>query len=125
MNTTRATLILSSLVQGVDPTSGEELTPNSVLQSADVLRALLAGVTALKEQAGREARKRNRPANVGRPWTAHDESRLIEAFQTGETLSAIAEAVGRTLRAVEARLERLGLITPEQRSGEEPFIRSK
>ena len=50
MKTTRATSILSSLVEGIDPKSGDELAPNSVLQDAEVLRALLAGIAALKEQ---------------------------------------------------------------------------
>ena len=122
MKTTRATSILSSLVQGIDPKSGEELAASSVLQDADVLRALLAGIAALKEQAAREARRRGRPANVGNAWTAEEEQRLTGRFQAGETISGLAESLGRTTRAVEARLQRLGLITGEQRGAGAPFI---
>jgi len=122
MKTTRATSILSSLVQGVDPKTGEELAANSVLQDADVLRALLEGISALREQGAREARKRGRPANVGNAWTAEEEQRLTGGFHAGETISGLAASLGRTTRAIEARLERLGLITHEQRGAGAPFI---
>jgi hypothetical protein len=114
MNTKRASQILSSLVQGIDPISGADLAPNSVLQDADVLRALLAGVAALKEQTDRTARKMNRPANVGNPWTADEERQLTDAFHAGQTIDGIGSALGRTARAIEARLERLGLISGEK-----------
>jgi DNA-binding NarL/FixJ family response regulator len=125
MKTTRATSILSSLVQGIDPKSGEELAANSVLQDAEVLRALLAGIAALKEQAARETRRRGRPANVGNAWTTEEEQRLTGGFHAGETITALAEALGRTTRAVEARLERLGLIAQEQRGAGAPLIQKE
>ena len=125
MKTTRATSILSSLVEGIDPKSGEELAPSTVLQDAEVLRALLAGIAALKEQAAREARRRGRPVSVGNAWTAEEEQRLTGGFHAGETISGLAESLGRTTRAVEARLERLGLITREQRGTGESFVHRK
>ena len=47
MQEIRARQILQSLVQGIDPFSGEELPEGTVLQEAEVMRALLAGVAAL------------------------------------------------------------------------------
>jgi hypothetical protein len=44
MKESRARQILQALVQGVDPLTGEELPTGTILQHADVLRALLAGV---------------------------------------------------------------------------------
>ena len=41
MKEQRARHILQALVQGIDPLTGEELAPGTVLQQADVLRALL------------------------------------------------------------------------------------
>jgi hypothetical protein len=115
MEEQRARRILQALVQGVDPATGEELTAGTVLQQAEVLRALLAAVTALEQNAARAQRRAQLPDNVGRAWTADEERTLVMAFQAGEPLSAIASKHARTLRAIEARLERLGLITPEQR----------
>lgn len=56
------------------------------------------------------------PDNVGRAWTTEEESRLVAAFKKGDSPVALAHEHGRTLRAVEARLEKLGLITAEQRT---------
>jgi hypothetical protein len=41
MQQTRARQILQSLIQGIDPITSEELPRETVLQHADVLRALL------------------------------------------------------------------------------------
>ncbi|MHB8812477.1 MAG: hypothetical protein ACYDAE_04350 [Steroidobacteraceae bacterium] len=116
MTQTRARQILQSLIQGIDPVTSEELPRETVLQHSDVLRALLAGLTALEQTAARAQRRSQLPDNVGRAWTTDEESRLVAAFKGGESPIAIAHQHGRTLRAIEARLERLGLITAEQRT---------
>ena len=116
MQQTRARQILQSLIQGIDPITGGELPRETVLQHAEVLRALLAGLSALEQTAARAQRRAQLPGNVGRAWTTEEESRLVAAFKSGEAASAIARKHGRTLRAIEARLEKLGLITAEQRT---------
>ena len=116
MQQTRARQILQSLIQGIDPVTGAELPRETVLQHADVLRALLAGLSALEETSARAQRRAQLPDNVGRAWTTDEESRLVTAFKSGESAPAIAHKHGRTLRAIEARLEKLGLITAEQRT---------
>jgi hypothetical protein len=121
MQEQRARQILQSLVQGVDPFDGEELPPGTVLQQADVLRALLAGVAAMDQLAARASRRSQLPQNIGRTWSDQEQSSLIDAFQAGEALEEIAERHGRTLRAIEARLEKLGLITAEQRTTQDRF----
>ena len=121
MQTKQATLILQALIQGLDPQTGEELPAKGVLQNAQTLRALLVAVAALEEQAARDARRATLPANVGRPWTPDEERQLVTAFQSGDALSDIGERLGRTLRGIESRLERLGLITAEQRVTREGF----
>src|SRR5215475_448854 len=122
MKESRARQILQALVQGVDPLTGEELPPGTVLQQADVLRALLAGVAALEQMAARAQRRAQLPGNVGRAWTPDEEQALMAEFQRGETIAAMAALHARTLRAIEARLERLGLLTPDQRSTQNTFI---
>ncbi|MGH8295573.1 MAG: hypothetical protein ACRETZ_08765 [Steroidobacteraceae bacterium] len=116
MTQTRARQILQSLIQGLDPVTGEELPHETVLQHADVLRALLAGLSALEQTAARTQRRAQLPDNVGQAWTTQEESRLIAAFKSGDSPVVIARQHGRTLRAIEARLEKLGLITAEQRT---------
>src|ERR1700748_3505 len=109
MQEQRARKILQALVQGVDPTTGAELEPGTVLQRADVLRALLAGVAALDQISARAQRRAQLPENVGLPWSADEERTLVAEFQSGDSLPDIAAKHGRTLRAIEARLERLGV----------------
>ena len=116
MQQTRARQILQSLIQGLDPVTGDELPRETVLQHADVLRALLAGLSALEQTAARALRRAQLPDNVGRAWTTEEESRLVAAFKKGESAVALAHEHGRTLRAIEARLEKLGLITAAQRT---------
>lgn len=116
MTQTRARQILQSLIKGMDPVTGEELPRETVLQHADVLRALLAGLCALEQTAARAQRRAQLPDNVGQAWTTEEESRLLAAFKAGDSPVAIAHKHDRTLRAIEARLEKLGLITAEQRT---------
>lgn len=119
----RALHILQALIQGVDPVTGQELPPGTVMQNADVLRALLAGAGALEQTAAREQRRAALPDNVGRAWSDEEEATLVAAFKSGDALPDIAARHGRTLRAIEARLERLSLLTAEQRSTDPSFIR--
>jgi hypothetical protein len=116
MQQSRARQILQSLIEGIDPVTGEELSRETVLQQADVLRALLAGLSALQQTSARALRRAQLPDNVGRAWTTEEENRLVAAFKKGDSPVAIAHQHGRTLRAIEARLEKLGLITAEQRT---------
>ena len=120
----RARKVLQALVQGVDPATGEELTTPGVLQQADVLRALLAGIAALDQVTARAHRRSQLPENVGVQWTAEEERLLITAFQGGDPLAEIAVKHGRTLRAIEARLERLGLLEAQQRTTNNSFTGS-
>ena len=121
MQEQRARQILTALVQGVDPFNGEELPAGTVLQQADVLRALLVGVAALEQGVARATRRAQLPKNIGRAWSADEQSSLIDAVQAGEPLAEVAVKHGRTLRAIEARLEKLGLIAPEERTTRDRF----
>ncbi|HZO21913.1 MAG TPA: hypothetical protein VFB37_05360 [Steroidobacteraceae bacterium] len=124
MQEQRARKILQALVQGLDPVTGEELPSGTLLQQADVLRALLVGVAALDQVAARAQRRSQLPENVGRAWTPEEEQSLIVAFESGEALAEVAARHHRTLRAIEARLERLGLLAAEQRITNNSFTGS-
>ncbi len=116
MPNTDARLVLKTLIEGREPGSGEPLPSDCVIHRANVLRALLAGLSAIEQAAAREHRRAQLPDNVGQTWTTEEESRLVARFKSGDSAMAIARQHGRTLRAIEARLERLGLITAEQRT---------
>ena len=107
--------ILQILVQGLDPFTGARLNPDSVRRHTEVVEALLAGISALDAQAARTRRRAQLPQNLGRPWSEEEEQRLGDAFRAGQGLPSIAAEHRRTLAAIEARLERMGLLTPEQR----------
>lgn len=122
MNNKRVVHILDALIQGVDPVTGEELLPGTPLQNADVLRALLAGKVAVESLADRETRRKMLPDNVGRAWSDEEEATLVATFKSGDPVADIAARHGRTVRAIEARLVRLGLLTVEQRTTGDSFI---
>ncbi len=114
--------ILQALVQGFDPVTGAELPADTVVQHAEVIRALLAAIAALEADALRTRRRAQLPGNVGRPWSSEEEERLSAAFRAGEALPAIAARHRRTVAAIEARLERLGLLAPEQRTTRNRYV---
>ncbi len=121
MHEQRARQILQCLVQGVDPFDGTELPSGTILQRAEVLRALLAGVSALEAGAARATRRAQLPRNVGRAWSAEEQNALITSYQSGENLAEVAARHGRTLRGIEARLEKLGLMAPAERATHDRF----
>jgi hypothetical protein len=116
MQNSKARTVLLSLIQGRNPVSGEALPSDCVVHQSDVIRALLLGLSAIDLTAARAQRRAQLPDNVGQAWTTDEESKLLAAFKSGESPAAIAQRHGRTLRAIEARLERMGLITAEERT---------
>lgn len=115
MNHEEAMRILKALVEGHDPISNRALPADSVLQNASVLRALLLAHGALQANIDRQKRRGALPPRVGTTWTDEEDQKLIAAWNEKQPLEDIASSHGRTVRAIESRLERLGLITAEQR----------
>jgi hypothetical protein len=97
-----AASILRTLAEGFDPKSGEDLAEGGPLSDPDVIRALLAGARAL------DGPPRVLPEGAGRPWDKEEEDRLVEAFDAGSDVAALAEGHGRTRGAIVSRLLRLG-----------------
>ena len=112
----RAQEVVQSLIEGVDPRTKQPVSSDSVLNQPDVLRALLTAHTALETVMARDARRAQLPDNVGRPWSKDEEQQLITAFKEKMSIADIAILHSRTMRAIEAWLERLGLITAAQRT---------
>jgi len=116
MKYAEATRILKALVDGRDPTSDKPLPADSVLQNVSVVRALLLGHEALQSNADRQKRREALPPRVGTTWTHEEDQKLVAAWKKTRDLEALASSHGRTVKAIESRLERLGLITAAQRT---------
>src|SRR2546428_4350459 len=110
MNHDEAMRILMALVEGHDPVSDKPLPADSVLQNAQVMRALLMAHGALQTNVDRHKRRSALPPRVGTPWTDEEDQKLITAWKEQQAVEHIASCHGRTVRAIESRLERLGLI---------------
>ena len=112
----RAWEIVQSLIDGVDPRSKQPVSNDSVLNQPDVLRALLTANMALATVMVRDARRAQLPDNVGQPRTKDEEEQLVAGFKEAMAVADLATLHGRTMRAIEARLERLGLLKASDRT---------
>lgn len=104
--------ILTTLIAGRNPISQQQLPSESILHAPNVLRALLLAVSALEASTARARRRAALPPNVGRQWTAAEEVQLRAEVCGQEPLKAIAARHGRSVRAIELRLRKLGIGSP-------------
>ncbi len=118
----RARMIIQSFVHGLHPAQGDELPKTSIVNKIDVNRALSMGVLAIDQITARLARRTQLPESVGKTWTDDEEQRLRDELSGGEPIPLIATKHGRTIRAIEARLEKLGLLTANQRRTNNSFV---
>jgi hypothetical protein len=118
----KARHVLQALIDGVDPNSGTDLPNDTVLNRPDVIRALLASISALDAVQARAQRRAQLPAGVGKSWSDDEERQLREEFTNGDPVSVIATKHARTIRAIEARLERIGLLNSDQRTTHNSFV---
>jgi hypothetical protein len=106
--------IIDTLSQGIHPVTGEVMPEDSPYNAPPVIRALFAVSHALDETAPAAARSpRTPPANAGKPWLQEEDDQLEAAFAAGAELKQIAQQLGRTLFAIEARLAKLGKLPPK------------
>lgn len=104
--------ILTTLIAGRDPRSQQRLPTGSILNAPNVLRALLLAMSALEAASARERRRAALPPNVGRDWTAAEDKQLRDEVAGQEAIAAIAVRHGRSVRAIELRLRKLGIGCP-------------
>ncbi|MBE6935669.1 MAG: hypothetical protein E7458_04115 [Ruminococcaceae bacterium] len=110
MDITRAKEIVHTLASGVDPTTGELLPKESVLESPDVIRALYTLLEAVQtDSKAVHSMSRDGLQNAGNPWTVEEETHLKDEFQKRMKISDIAKAHGRTKGAIESRLKYMGM----------------
>ena len=111
MELQQARAILQTLAQGIHPVTGVLMDADSPYNEPTVIRALFAVAHALdgKEPAPRRAAA---APNQGKAWSAEDDAKLEAAFSAGADLKPLAEELGRTAFALEARLVKLGRLPP-------------
>ena len=106
MDINRAKEIISALAEGIDPTTGEILSDDSVYNKGDVVRALYTVLSSLDAKKS----KRSLPENAGKPWSKDEEERLKELYNSGLAKKDISKEMRRTIGSISSRLKRLGLI---------------
>lgn len=105
MDETKALELLRLLADGIDPSTGEILPADSIMQRPDIVRALGAACLALEKPA------RQGESRAGLPWSRTEDSQLLSGHDQGLTVHALAQKLGRTVGAIRARLLRFGRIT--------------
>lgn len=106
MEINRAKEILSTLAEGIDPTTGEVLPDICVCNKGEIVRAFYAVLNHLDEKKP----KKNMPVNVGMPWAKEDEDLLISLYHSDTPKRDICKTLQRTESGVAARLVHLGII---------------
>jgi len=79
-------------------------------------RRAAGGAMGGKSDAEREAviaQARQRNPQAFAPWTKEEEQQVRQRYERGETVPAIARAHSRSPRAIELRLQKLGVLPPE------------
>jgi len=114
--------IVKDLAQGVHPTTGEVLPPESPYNDPTVIRALfsildVAASSKKPRKSVEEKRRENlelgRPGNAGLPWTEEDRATAAAQFAVGKTIDELAGNLERSRGAIHAELVRQGLVSPE------------
>jgi hypothetical protein len=114
MEDTVAAQILRRLAAGeLQLVSGAETLVASGTDASDPVvdlkRALFVAVDALEQRTRVAARRQGAmPRNAGKPWTAAEDGELLQRFDSGLAVEALAAAHERTRAGIEARLVRHG-----------------
>lgn len=118
MNTKDACVILETLMDGINPITGELLPEDHVCQEPEVLRALHKALMALCSmdeaaavpETSPSMVNRNGRLNAGRPWTTQDLDKLKHLYEAGTDMEEICRVLQRRRRGVERQLAGLGLM---------------
>ena len=115
MTNESARIILLQMLDGLDPTTGEVLPPDHLLNDATVIRALHTAVLALMDV--RMPVNRNGRLNAGRAWTAMDRDALAALSRSGASMETMCEKLQRRRRGVQRQLRDMGLPLPPGEEG--------
>ena len=102
--------ILKALADGVNPITGEVLSPIDSCNQPDIIRALYAAVAELEKAEKKNKVQQNLPETAGKPWSPEDDEMLCRMYDQGCSSDDICVSFKRTKGAIAARLVRLGKI---------------
>lgn len=137
MNAKDAYTLLETLMDGVNPITGELLPEDHVCHEPAVLRALHKALVALQEceanlqitppETEQVSQKPERKKAVGRErageaWSREEEAQLWDLWKNGATKNEIAKLLKRSSWAIHRRLERLGLLEERNEDDEPPLL---
>lgn len=119
MTNESARIILLQMLDGLDPTTGEVLPPDHLLNDATVIRALHTAVLALTDISHpvRAPVNRNGRLNAGRAWTEMDRDALAVLSRSGASMETMCEKLQRRRRGVQRQLRDMGLPLPPGEEG--------
>jgi hypothetical protein len=131
-----AMVVIETLANGIDPTTGDVLPEGSPYNHPTVIRALFASLKAMerlrrrgerrtRRRRKREERGRSAPENAGRSWSVEEDQRLLAAFDDGASLQTIGATHHRSEGAIAARLVRLGRISERSEARQSDRIRGE
>ncbi len=109
MDILRAKEIIGGLADGVNPLTGEVLTPEDSCNQAEVVRALHTILAFLPTK-----KPKPQPENAGKPWSAEDDRILAMMFDEGKSQKEICNFFRRSPGGIAARLVRLGKIAERE-----------
>lgn len=136
MNAKDAYTLLETLLDGIDPITGEMLPEEHVCQEPAVLRALHRALAALQndmEPAEEDNTdvdpalvNKNGRLNAGRPWTQKDLNWLKQLHEAGANMDEMCYLLQRRKRGIEKQLAYLGLVDAKAKKlpAEEKHMRS-
>ncbi|MCL6331692.1 hypothetical protein EXT51_19580 [Pectobacterium carotovorum subsp. carotovorum] len=122
MELSEAKDIVTALINGIDPTTGEVLPEGSPYNNPQVIRALFAVLDTLKvkkqpkktlEEKQQDNLKAGRPKNAGIAWDDELRELLASRFQSGASIDELATNFERTKGAIMSELTKQGLIEPK------------
>ena len=100
--------LLAVLSDGINPFTGEPLSEGDACTNPDMVRALY---TVIHELDRLDAQAKLMPVNRGMTWTADEEERLVKEYHNGDSFKQIAQAHGRSVTSITARLFELGEVS--------------
>ena len=122
MEIEEAIKIIRALADGVSPSNGEALDPNSACRQPQTVKALNRALAALVAQ---QERAKNAPGNAYKTWTRTEDQQVCEELRQGKDFTQIAKMHNRTVPAIVARLVKLGKVAPSRSEKSGPLFPEK
>ncbi|WP_233967070.1 hypothetical protein [Pectobacterium polaris] len=122
MELSEAKDIVTALINGIDPITGEVLPEESPYNNPQVIRALFTVLDTVNvkkqpkktlEEKQQDNIKAGRPKNAGISWDDELKALLASTFQNGASIDELATTFERTKGAIVSELTKQGLIEPK------------